>query len=122
MSDERTKREASVVRTEPAKSERGGGIDQLGFEFERIYFDTNALWADRWPNASPSLLTLLGVARVIDVQCIIPEPVGIELEEKWIRELELKEQGLNLHLQRVKGPRIKTYPSRESLLGAHRIA
>jgi PIN domain len=92
------------------------------FALDRIYFDTSALWADRWPNASTSLLNLVSLARSLGIRCLMPEPVLVEIEQKWIRELYEKERELNSHTQRIDGPRSSIFSSREDALAAHKTA
>ncbi len=55
-------------------------------EFSRIYFDTSVLRSQRWPEVSASLKGLLTLAHSVEIPCLVPQPVAIELEEWWLHE------------------------------------
>lgn len=79
------------------------------FKFDRIYFDTNSLWAENWPASSTSLKNVFGLAAELGISCHIPEPVLTELEEKWFRELEEQQEQLNRSLRRIGVPEVRAF-------------
>jgi len=56
-------------------------------DFDRLYLDTTILRKSNWPHVSAELGFLLELARNFAIEILIPEPVEIEREEQWIREL-----------------------------------
>lgn len=54
--------------------------------FQRLYFDSSVLIGAKWPIGSAQLNTLATLARDVDVELFLPEPVAQELEAHWIRK------------------------------------
>lgn len=92
------------------------------FSFEQIYFDTNILWEGNWPSASIALTNALTIAHEVGVQCFIPEPVAVELAEKFAREMETKSQEVNRYLDRIRSAEVRKYHTRAESLDAYRVA
>jgi len=55
--------------------------------FKRIYLETSFLRQIGWPGPSQAIDRLVEMASVFKVTLLLPEPVEIELEENWIREI-----------------------------------
>jgi hypothetical protein len=51
-----------------------------------VYFDTNVLQAGRWPRPFAALDRLAGLVRELDIELFLPEPVEVELDERWARD------------------------------------
>jgi PIN domain len=113
---------ARSVPKAPSQATGDAGTPDGELAFDRIYFDTSVLWAERWPNASTTLVNVITFARSLGVSCLVPEPVLIEIEHKWIREFHEKERELNSHSQRISAPRSTAFSSGENALLAHRAA
>ena len=90
--------------------------------FQRIYFDANIMIEQRWPASSVGLRNLLTFAKELEVKCIIPEPVCIEIEEQWFRELKIKEKDLSLHIERIGSPRLLLYANRDAAIEQYQNA
>jgi hypothetical protein len=60
----------------------------------RIYFDTQPLRQSQWPNLSTALENLFEIARFLEVQLVIPQPVLDERRAQWFRDLEDRIAGL----------------------------
>src|SRR5262245_44711110 len=58
--------------------------------FDRIYFDSNALIASNWPKLSASLENLLSLAQLLKVKVFLPKAVEDELEAHWTRVFDAK--------------------------------
>jgi PIN domain len=56
-------------------------------DFDRIYLDTSILRKSNWPHVSTELRFLFELARNFAIDVVIPEPVEIEREEQWFRDL-----------------------------------
>lgn len=54
--------------------------------FKRIYFDSNILIKEGWPNSSASLKNTLDWARLFDTETILLDVVDQELEAHWLRD------------------------------------
>jgi len=64
-------------------------------DFGAIYLDSNPLLAAEWPTASVALSNLFyGARRWWNIPSLIPEPVLIEAEEHWFRDLQEEEYRL----------------------------
>jgi hypothetical protein len=70
-------------------------------KFSRIYFDSSLLLKHQWPLPSSSLRNLLLVAHSIEIPCLIPEPVLVELEEGWMRAFADAKRKFQQHLNTV---------------------
>lgn len=90
------------------------------FKFDRIYFDTNSLWAENWPAPSTSLKNVFGLAAELGISCHIPEPVLTELEEKWFRELDDAREQLNRCLRRIGAPEVRVFDERATAAAQYR--
>jgi hypothetical protein len=58
-----------------------------------IYFDTNQLVG--WPRVTAALRRLLDLTEYFQIPMFLPEPVEIELEEAWVRDLTEKNKSLS---------------------------
>jgi hypothetical protein len=64
-------------------------MDTVPPDFQAIYLDTNPLLAAEWPGVSVVLGNLLYGARTWwSIPTFIPEPVLVEAEEHWFRDLQ----------------------------------
>ncbi len=107
---------------------------------ERIYFDTNPLTASRWPRVSITLRDLFSLAEMFQVALFLPDPVRVELERGWRRDLKRDhraarealvalrrreaEAGLSMRLPRLPAERraVSSYRRAEkATLNAHHI-
>lgn len=94
----------------------------------RIYFDTNILRTVQWPRLSSKLESVLGLARALVIDVLIPDAVEHELEAHWLREgNELSRKAtsaisdLRKHISAVTSDRIELpLPERPRLLEEYR--
>ncbi len=61
---------------------------------KRIYFDTSILIKANWPHLSAQFTSCNRIAKVLKIKTILPEPVELELEAKWLRDLRKKREDL----------------------------
>jgi hypothetical protein len=54
----------------------------------RIYFDGNPLVESGWPRVSARVESLANLARLLRAALVVPEPVELELEAHWKRDLQ----------------------------------
>jgi len=57
-------------------------------ELRRVYFDSEPLKAAEWPSLSQKLVGVIRLASSLGVGCLLPEPVLMELEADWLRDLK----------------------------------
>lgn len=69
--------------------------------FDRLYFDTNALLAAGWPRLSRQLFTVVTLAKHFRVELYLPEATKLELEEHWIRDVQEKRDTLMSSLTKL---------------------
>ena len=63
-------------------------LKQWPVPISRIYLDTSILVAHSWPVPSPTLTSLLDIARLAPIPIFIPELVASECEYVWRRRFE----------------------------------
>ena len=57
-------------------------------DYNAVYFDSNELLANGWPDPSPKLSNFLHIGRGWDLRAFIPAPVLDETEAHWWRAVE----------------------------------
>ena len=64
-------------------------------DYNAIFFDSNELLANGWPDASVKLSNFLYVGHGWGIRPIIPQPVIDETEAHWLRTIEARAAALN---------------------------
>lgn len=68
--------------SDSARADEGHRLD-----FNALYFDTNALVGANWPAPALRLENLLVLTGWVKVAVFLPEPVAMEAEQHWLREV-----------------------------------
>ena len=89
-------------------------------KFSTVYFDTSVLQGHGWPKISPRLSVLFNLASDVGIPCVIPDPVLVELEEKWLREFDERLRKFDDHVSGILEPPAKV--GREQLTETYRKA
>jgi hypothetical protein len=89
-------------------------------KFSTVYFDTSVLQGHGWPKISPRLSILFNLASDVGIPCVIPDPVLVELEEKWLREFDERLRKFNDHVSGILEPPAKV--GRKELTETYRKA
>jgi len=71
------------------------GVNTTPPDYNSIYFDSNELLSNGWPDSSVKLSNLLYVGHGWGIQPFIPEAVLNETESRWWRTVEAKASSLN---------------------------
>ena len=89
-------------------------------KFSTVYFDTSVLQGHGWPKISPRLSVLFNLASDVGIPCVIPDPVLVELEEKWLREFDERFRKFDDHVSGILEPPAKV--GRKELTETYRKA
>ncbi len=71
------------------------GVNTTPPDYNAIYFDSNELLSNGWPDSSVKLSNLLYVGHGWSIQPFIPKAVLDETESHWLRMVEAKASSLN---------------------------
>jgi hypothetical protein len=78
---------AAAVSQDRGRRGQADPGDSLTDDFNRVYFDTNLLVRVGWPAPDPLFISILQIGQSLRVDPFVPEPVRIERENLWLRDL-----------------------------------
>jgi hypothetical protein len=78
-------------------------LTEDGTEPARIYLESNVLIESQWPRVSVKLRELIGLARAVNIEISVPEPVQTEVEAHFFRVVQEAERNIRASIVSING-------------------